>query len=216
MAKTNPDDFLLNTDYEMDKIVLVKEGNFTSTTQIPHNLNFTPLPFGVWSLDADFSSVNPIGQLDFSTEPGYTPILSVECSADDTNLTLNSAGNTNSQTIYYRLYAFQPNDENENVPATATKAKQFILNTDYNYCKLMKAGTFDGPNEEFEHKLGYIPQVMAWIRYTSPTTYIQPLMGFSEYTNFGLTVTDQKIIFNDVLMPGLIDKVYWRIYYDNA
>ena len=213
--KIDPRDFLLNTDYEMDKIILVKTGNLTSSVEIPHNLDFIPLPFGVWSTDPDFNSCNPIGSTDPNSEPGYTPQLGVECYADSTKVKITASNNTGNATIYYRLYAFMPNDVNKNAPTTGRNSKLFVLNTDYNYNKICAKGVFTQSNESYTHNLGYIPQVMAWYRYTVGGTKIYPLMQSSEYTNVYMNVDDTKIQFGN-FWAGVIDKVYWRIYYDEA
>ena len=58
MAKVDPRNFLLNTDYEMDKIVYFKEGSLNAgqyDVDMPHGLNFTPLVFGVCAFNSDFS-----------------------------------------------------------------------------------------------------------------------------------------------------------------
>lgn len=213
----NPEDFLLNTDYEMDKIVLVKTGSFTSTEEIDHGLSYTPLVFGVWSTDENFDNVNTLGWTDSSPQVGYTPALSVECYATSTKIKLTSAGNTNNDTLYYRVYGFAPDGANYNSPKTSTKASQFILNTDYNYLKLYKTGEFTTPNEEFKHNFGYIPQVMAWAEMNiGGETRIQPLEVASEYTDFGIIVTDQMIKAKSLIVPGTVDKLYWRIYYDKS
>lgn len=213
----NPNDFLLNTDYEMDKIILVKEGDFTSTAEIAHGLSYTPLVFGVWSTDKNFDSVNTLGWTDDNAQVGYVPVLSVECYATSDKIKLTSAGNTNNQTLYYRIYGFQPDSAKGNAPQTASKANQFILNTDYNYLKLFKSGEFTSPNEEFTHNLGYIPQVMAWADMTlGGVNRIQPLETASEFTDFGLNVTDTKIKAKSLISPGLVNKIYWRIYYDKS
>ena len=71
-------------------------------------------------------------------------------------------------------------------------------------------------NEEFEHKLGYIPQVIAWVQFNSSfNNRIQPLEVSSEYTNFGLLVTENKIKCKQ-LFYGTVEKIYWRVYYDEA
>ena len=218
MAKTDPNDFLLNTDYEMDKIIFFESGEFTSSVTITHGLDFIPLPFGVWSTDENFSSTNPLGWRDSSTEPGYTPTLSVECYANGTSIKLEAAGNTNNTKLYYRVYGFEPTDSRKNAPRTSAKAKQMILNTDYNYCKLLKFGTFASDNEEFSHNLGYIPQIMAWLKYDPALVgedRIDLLDSSSDATNIGLKVTNNKLI-NRTMASGLIEKIYWRVYYDEA
>ena len=214
MAKVDPRDFLLNTDYEMDKLVLLKQGEFTSSIEIPHNLSFTPLPFGVWSTDEDFDSVNTIGAVDPNDEPWYTPALGVECYADATKIKLTSSGNTNNTKIYYRIYAFEPDDSKNNAPFTSQKAKKFILNTDYNYCKVKAHGVFTASGQSYEHNLGYLPQVMAWY-VTTADQKVYPLMSSSEFTNVKLKVTDTQIIAGD-FWAGYFNKIYWKVYYDEA
>jgi hypothetical protein len=215
MAK--PTDFLLNTDFELDKIILFKQGDFTSSIEIPHNLKFIPLVFGVWSTDEDFSSVNTLGVEDYGSEPGYTPILSVGCYATSSIIKLTSIGNTNNTKLYYRLYGFEPDGSHNNAPYTSRKASQFVINTDYNYLKLFKTGVFTQDGEEFTHNLGYIPQVMAWDESSLyGETRITPIQSYSEFTGYGTKITDTKIIAGSLLDYGLIDKIYWRIYYDKA
>ena len=206
----NPKDFLLNTDYELDKVILFQEGQFSGSTQFQHKLGFTPLIFGVWSTDKDFYSVNPInGELDTSSEPGYTPTASVRGVATSTTVQLTSGGT--NQVLYYRVYGFQPSDSNKAIQPTARKAQKFVFNTDYNYCKLMKTGVFTHSGEEFSHNLGYIPQVIAWQQDNS-TKNIRPLTIYTEPNGYGLTVTGTRLICGQNI-PG---NIYWRIYYDEA
>lgn len=213
----NPRDFLLNTDYEMDKIVLFKEGSFTSTKDITHELPFIPLAFGVWSTSSNFSSVNTIGKIeDFTGPPStYTPPMGVFCQVDTTKIHLESRGNSNNQTIYYRLYAFEPSDSTANVPETSSNSDTFIFNTDYNYSKLMHAGDFTSDNQEYTHNLGYIPQVMAWYKATLGTaTWVSPIVtGDADGARLIVTTTKIKIT---GLSSTVINKIYWRIYYDEA
>lgn len=213
----NPRDFLLNTDYELDKIIYFKEGNFIGNTEFQHELSFTPLVFGVWSTDSNFSSVNTLGVADPSTEAGYTPFLGVECSADSSAIKLVASGeNSGSTRIYYRVYAFEPTDSQADTPTTSNNANTFILNTDYNYCKLKATGEFTQSGQEYQHNLGYVPQVMAWVK-TTPTygSTIQPITFASNYTNFKIIVTTNKIRIENILSP-FVEKVYWRLYYDQA
>lgn len=212
----DPRNFLLNTDYEMDKIVLFKEGNFTQTLEIPHGLGFIPLPFGVWSTDSDFSSTNTISGLDAGLEPSYTPELSVSLTANRDKLVLKSAGNTNNTPIYYRIYALEPSGSQADVPATSGEATKFVLNTDYNYTKLLATGEFTGSGQTYNHNLGYIPQVLAWVRYpNSGDETVEFLAYGSEYTGFMVSVTDTQIKSGN-FWSGLVDKIYWRAYYDQA
>ena len=213
---TDPREFLLNTDYEMDKIILVKTGSFVSGKDISHDLGFAPMPFGVWSTSPDFTSVNTIGITDSDIHPSYTPRLGVWCRADDTKIRIASSGNgSGSTTIYYRLYAFEPPNSNADIASTSDLANTFVLNTDYNYRKLMAVGTFTQSNQEYTHNLGYLPQVMAWSddRGWDPSFGIEPIMFGSNYTDYKITITNNKIKVGTI--PNG-EKVYWRIYYDEA
>lgn len=213
---SDPRDFLLNTDYELDKIILVETGSFVGRKDISHDLGFAPMPFGVWSTDQDFTTVNTIGVTDSDVHPSYTPRLGVWCRADDNKIRIASDGDgSESTTIYYRLYAFEPPNNNSDVPSTSGLAKTFVLNTDYNYRKLMATGTFTQDNQEYAHNLGYLPQVMAWVDYRGwdPDYGIEPYMSASDFTNSKITVTSSKIQAGHLLSGA---KIYWRIYYDEA
>lgn len=199
----NPNDFLLNTDYEMDKIILFNQGEFTNTIQFSHKLGFTPLIFGVWSTDADFYSVNPInGEIDNS-------VLSVRGIANASNVTLTAGGNSNNRLLRYRVYGLMPSNINKAVQPTARFARKFAFNTDYNYCKLMRAGIFTHSGEEFHHNLSYIPQVIAW---SETNNGIRPLTQANEQTGTGLRVTGNRLICGS----GVTNNIHWRIYYDEA
>ena len=212
----NPNDFLLNTDYELDKIIYFHEGQFTNSTEFEHKLGFIPLVFGVWSTDENFYSPNPIaGEVDTSVEPGYSPLLSVAAEATATTVKLTCAGNTNNQVIYYRIYGFEPSDTKSKASATSKYAKNLVFDSDYNYCKLMKEGTFTQTGQVFEHKLGYIPQVLAWEHELLPVETIRPLTLYSADTNYGVKVSATTLT-SGLITPSLFDKIYWRVYYDNA
>lgn len=225
MAKADPNDFLLNTDYEMDKIILVKTGSFVERTTIPHSLNFTPLIFGVWSTDKNFSSANIIGPIITSTgTPGtYTPPLGVVGRAFQNEILLYSTGeNRSTAPIYYRMFAFEPPSENQNTPQTSKLAHSFMLNTDYNYRKLKKVGEFTRPGQSYKHDLGYLPQVMAWVKYQEIpgipdySLAIEPLCSVSYSTNYSFNVTETEIKLNNNFPFTVVEKVIWRLYYDKA
>lgn len=212
-----PQDYLLNTDYEMDKIVLVKTGDFTGSVSIPHNLGYEPLAFGVWSTSEDFSTSNSLGLDLSSADISYTPPLHVLCKAFSNRIELTAAGQNHASTkIYYRVYALEPSDSKNQAPHTSTLANKFILNTDYNYRKLKKAGEFTQTGDTYEHNLGYLPQVMTWAKWKPGSGGgIIPLLAASNYTNFKIVVTPTQIKVTD--MPSVfIEKVIWRLYYDEA
>lgn len=204
----DPRNFLLNTDYEMDKIIYFKEGTLDAgqyDIDYAHNLSFTPLIFGVCAFNSNFSDARgvPYQSLTTSNSVQFT------AAANSTNVRLsyiNSSGSPSK--IYYRLYGFEPSGSTATVPATSTAASQFILNTDYNYCKLFSKGTA-GATATINHNLGYIPQVLAWRQANGWTELIN-----ESDSGAAVIVTDQSLIFN---FPSLgIDNLHYRIYYDEA
>ena len=221
MAKVDPKDFLLNTDYELDKIILVKTGSFVETIKIPHNLSFTPLVFGIWSTDSDFSSSNQLGPY-FNEEAfiGNIPPLNVTCTSLSDGIRLTAYGeNKTTTTIFYRVYGFQNPESQDNTPATSKLAHSFMINTDYNYRKLMTTGIFTQSKQTFQHNLGYIPQVMAWIQYkeipgveySKGITQVTDISYFNDYY-LEVTPTEIKLSYPELI----IDKCFWRIYYDET
>ena len=204
----DPRDFLLNTDYEMDKIVYFKSGSLNAgqyDVDIQHGLSFTPLLFGVCAFNSDFSDARgvPYQMQTMSDSVQFT------ASANGTNVRVSYINYSGSPSqIYYRLYGFEPSNSSATVPATSGNASQFVLNTDYNYCKLFQKGTAS-VNSTVNHNLGYIPQVLVWQvanGWTSPVAISDD--------NASVIITDQSLIFN---FPYLgVDSFHYRIYYDEA
>ena len=220
MAK--PTDFLLNTDYEMDKIVFFKEGEFIGEEVFPNTLGFAPLLFGVWSTDKDFSTSNTIGVQPYgaygSANPVFvTAMVSGHIGEPISNSAIGIGANqgTYEGKIYYRLYGFAPPDYKGSTPKTASHSKQFILNTDYNYRKLKASGTFSQANEEYVHNLGYIPHIMAWEENSTESDWwITPAVFFAP-NKFGIEITDTKIKLI-LESSSFFDKIHWRLYYDES
>ena len=210
MSKVDPRDFLLNTDYEMDKIILFKSGTINAgqyDVRIQHGLSFAPLIFGVFAYTDDFSGPRPMPY------QYITPELTIDVGlySDPTNLYLsyhNSSGTP--ATIYYRIYAFEPSDSRSSITPTSGFAKDFILNTDYNYCKLKEKGVVDASTSTtIQHNLGYLPQVLVWNElngYTNQVCNSMPYLGGAP----NVKVTEQAVIITD------IPRAHYRIYYDEA
>ena len=208
MAKVDPRDFLLNTDYEMDKIIYFAEGTLNVgqyDVYIPHNLPFTPLIFGVCAYNSDFSDSRNVPYQYITRD--NTESFTAYANASSVRLTYTNYSGTPSK-IYYRLYGFEPSDSRGKVGATSKFAKNFILNTDYNYCKLFQKGTANAGGT-ISHNLGYLPQVLVWQTsngWTGPTDISS--------ASTGVIVTDNAVTFQ---FPNLgIDKLHYRIYYDEA
>lgn len=215
-GKVDPREFLLNTDYEMDKIIYFKEGSFTTphgqyeSIVINHNLDFIPLVFGILSFNSDFTNTATI-PFGFNTGAGLHDRVSSDLYADGTQIGLSFLDEPGKYptTIRYRIYGFAPSDTRGKAGATSKYAKNFILNTDYNYCKIYKKGTAT-PGEVIKHKLGYIPQVLAW---RENLFYGEPIIEPINDANFGsstISVNTQQVNFN----VQDATKIHYRIYYD--
>ena len=242
--KVDPRDFLLNTDFEMDKIIYFKEEKLTSHYQyatIPHSLGFAPLIIGVWSETADFAVPHP-----FSQEPIIDPVNNkyaikmVRITAAETSIEFEcysgSVSNPTDFTFYVRLYGFEPSNVNKNVPKTSFNANTFVLNTDYNYLKLYEKGVKDidisgqyPTAVTITHNLGYIPQALFWLDSSYQGANHDVIQFDTLYTVYqntwdGVTETIPKMgveCYNDRFvikapMPSYGDslKLHYRIYYD--
>lgn len=223
MSKFDPRNFLLNTDYEMDKIIYFKEGSLNANDYdipISHKLGFAPLIFGVCAFNEDFSDPRtiPFEQITQSNTIQFT----AQANSNELRLSyLNYSGSPAK--IYYRIYAFEPTDVYAKVGQTSNHASKLILNTDYNYCKLFKKGIVVS-DTVIKHDFGYVPQVLAWkeVNDYSHGLMIEPSEESLKYNepgggNFGITVNSSNVTIHDLAsMQGFIQKVHYRIYYDEA
>lgn len=225
----NAPDFLLTSDYPLDKVVarftgsLALSGYFDSElVNIPHSLSFTPLPVVQWSLTSDFSTTYEAGSgpLPDDVTRFYFGIQ-LDTRANSTNVIIEAANFlTAGQTIYYRVFCFMPSDVNSDVTFTADTGDEFALNTDYNYTKLFASGKLTlASNATYTHNLGYVPQVFGWLEnggtiYT-PFTNMNVSKPTSTYTPAvlaGIKVTSTTIEF-----IGLSSYTYghFRVYIDS-
>lgn len=219
--KVDPREFFLNTDYEMDKIIYFKSGELSvnSPVEFAHNLAFTPLLFGVCAFNSDYSDSRPIPYVEvFGGGVGYA------CTAiaypnkihlEYSNLNLDPPGK-----MYYRIFGFEPSDSRANTPITSKYAKQFIINTDYNYCKLLKKGFVDcSPNSTatVNHNLGYIPQAIIWQQDQSGSIVIPNRISMPQpdlpSALQAIDVTNNSIVVHNASGQN---RYHYRIYYDEA
>lgn len=240
MAKTDPRDFLLNTDYEMDKIIYFKEVKLTpnqyGVATVTHNLGIAPLVTGVWSKNDSFNEPHALSGTSGVIDPSTSSYVmeTIICHSDETKITFTQyAGPVSSPTnftFYVRIMCFEPYGSHKNLPHTSKNANKFILNTDYNYLKLWEAGAKDttyDPNlgqlapVTIEHNLGYHAQGLFWIESfgqnyheTIPiTAWIIPNI-FTDKA--GVESFTNKFIIYPPLVSGSTHKIQYRIYYDEA
>lgn len=215
----NIGNFILNSDYPMDKIVLLDErfmDSDTSQAEFAHGFNTAPLCFGVWSTEEDFSSPHAITGTQADVYGGTAEVY-----ADETNVYLLNAtfDTTTFRTlpIYVRTYAFLPESSQDEATFTSSLAERFIFNSDYNYLKLVKSleTTY---NTRYYHGLGKTPIVLAWVDYAGNGKVVQPeetSVFLGGYDTYGLIITDQYVeYFADESMvrtyPNM--KIYMRVY----
>ena len=158
----NGNQFLLNTDYPLDKVSGYGSGEFTvaafdsTTYEIAHELGYTPLYIVKWSTDPTFAtSFDEIG-VSFN-------FVQLTAQTDIAKLYLFSLNLTASPvTIYYRVIYFMPTDVDLEAVSTQFGLDAFTLNTDFNYTKVFTEGVVPSGNATVDHNLGYYPQVEAW------------------------------------------------------
>lgn len=223
---TDPRNFLLNTDYPLDKVIYRSTGSFaigagfaTASASISHGLSFTPLPVLQWSTSSDFSVVYEAG-----SGPAPDDIISnivgiaVDCTADSNSIDISASNfNTSAYTIYYRVFCFMPSDVNADVNSTQDEGDNFVLNTDQNYAKLFDSGKLLlSSSTTVTHSLGYEPQVFMWIESAAGTIFTPfTALNNSSATSAdqqGYKVTDTQIEFKE-LSPSYLYGHY-RIYAD--
>lgn len=167
---TDARNFLINTDYPMDKIIYMTSGsavvNFSDEITIAHGLGFAPLVFGIWSLNSDFSTSQEFDMMSSDLySPDYMYVTGLE--ADATNIYASFQNSEFSDvTFYYRIYAFEPSDEANAIAPTSsnTLTTNLLVDTDLNYLKLHSSGikVVSSAPDTVTHNLGYLPTVMIW------------------------------------------------------
>lgn len=223
---------LFTSDYPNDKVVYLETGStsFTASTSaqlttIPHGLPFTPLVGGNWALTSDFSV-----QYEFATYIGgnvtiYDYAVNVYADADNVYIYGDNITGT-TKTLYYRIYGFQPPADTSEVTSLNDTGDNFILNTDYNYMKLYLSDTETLPSTQgtgvettvsIPHGLGYVPQAVGWITYT--TNFVPAVHPFGTthpvQRNIAMYVDSTNVSF---YVPAYVDsaEVYYRIYLDES
>lgn len=158
----------------MDKVVYINTVSFSALTDgtyhtIAHGLDFTPLVSGSWSTSSDFSVNYDYGTGTIPSSNLTFPFnLCLYIVADATNIYIVPSNITGSaQTVYCRIFAFEPSDSNADVPHTASSGSTFIFNSDNNYTKLYLDDALTGVTSSYTntivHGLGIVPQVNTWV-----------------------------------------------------
>lgn len=223
---TNLNNFLLNSDYPLDKVIYISTGSSSvpdstsDTISFAHDLPFTPLSVLIWSNTSDFTISNEFRDAEYISNSFTTGAGQYySCSADATNIIINRYNFSGSaKTLYYRIFCFQPSDASIDsvVPSTEVLGDNFIQNTDYNYMKLAYSGILiRGVNDTFSHDFGYVPRVRVW---EQTGTMISSLIAAQEINTdptgslgetSGVYIGDNDLVW---LNPNTYDKIHYRIY----
>ena len=216
----DPRNFLFNSDYPMPALVWEYSGSITDvgsfatkSVTITHNLGFTPLLIGVWSVNSDLNPSYDIANYIGTEFFGQTIQLNA-CGANSTDVLVEAFNaSSDSKSIYFRLLAFQPPEYTGDTP-NVTDTTKFQFSTDYNYPKIINQGSIDlaaGATSSIEHKLGYIPQARVWgPDYNGRITPLYRIR--SPRGTYGPVITS-----NDLSITGqYAGKYYYQIYGDEA
>lgn len=182
--------FIFNSDYPIDKVVFYKQQkitipaksggtNGTLTVNIPHNLEFTPLPIAVWATTPDFTDTRTM-------EPFPYDIGMETLTADAAKITATfESSKASATTAYLRVYGLLPQDSIYEAPQTARQSANLVFDTDKVYVPLIFSGMittdFDSTNVKninvthgykelittanrlvVEHNLGDYPYMLLW------------------------------------------------------
>lgn len=219
----NATKFLQSSDYPMDKVVYqvkytapiaaFSPGDF----QFEHGLGFAPL------LDARWST-SPLMTTTYNLHSGprasdNSVLYQTNVEADDTYVYIYTINQTALPvTLYFTIYGLMPSGVDAEAPFTGFDGDDFVLNTDYNYTKLLTAGTAAiaaGTNTvTVDHNLGYYPQVSLW---KEQGGIIEPwwgsgvIVGFPSDVIITITTTQLVIASYGTFSDSII---HYRIYVD--
>lgn len=164
------DKFILNSDYPIDKIVWLKEGekkmNASGSTgdnpiEITHNMGVQVYVTGVWTID-DWQTTYTFNA-DRVDGQGYL-YQSVLGSTDAKVYVFAAHASGANKQFKYRIWGFMHEDATKGIEAKATAGygmNRLVFSTDYEYPMLYKEGTAS-PNTVITHSLGVIPYVDIW------------------------------------------------------
>ena len=204
----NLSNFQFNTDYPVDKIVWMWEGNVSPSTSelvIPHHLGAVPFCQGVLSPD-DWRTTYPSGTTVLAESQQYS-VLSFSVRSDGNNVYVYYYGD-DAAPAKVRLWGVFNEAETWNIEAPGTSVSpggNFIFNSEFKYPNLAFEGEV-GPSDSpavISHNLGYVPYVDVWV--LAAGKWGQDTIPFLD--NYIMSVDKNNLTFN-----RLDNKYYYRIY----
>lgn len=221
----NPNNLLLTTDNPLDKIVVLASGSFSVPSgffgeyNIPHGLPYRPLPIVTWSTDPNFN-VSYEATLSGYTDMNTPQLIAQSTSSNYRFIPQNYTGS--NLTYYWRVFGYMPSNVNVPAPFTAIQADDFVVNTEYNYSKILREGILNWASgtQTITHGLGYRPQVEIWFEQELNADL---LSRFSSGIDSGFMGTDgvivnnNQVVFNFRSSGGVAGRRwYYIIYADTA
>lgn len=222
---------LIDTDHPLDKVIYMKSGsvsvggyNYNDIT-IAHGLPFAPLVSAIYSTSSSF----PIaweynsGEINTSATAPSPFRYDTRVVSDSSNITIRHTNNMSSTvTLYYRLYGFMPSTANDLVGFTDGIADDFVVNSDWNYTKLLLAGatawsSADNSTVTVNHGLGYRPQVEAWVETGTgiyKRTFTDAAPNGTSYSGAVEVGTNTVVFRRSAGMFGNSSRFHYRIYVD--
>jgi hypothetical protein len=221
--------FLFTSDYPTDKLVMLGTVDFTvsahtnGTVNVPHGFPFTPLMWGSWATDANYSTIYGLNSGPISSTFLFSPFDALfKVRADATNIIFEGQNFTGSTIHYYvRCFGFEPTTADAHVLSTSPVGDGFQFNTDYNYTKLLLADYKDEPagsgsptTRTIPHGLGKDTQLLAWKEdagVVTPLTYHDAGDAQVEDVSVFIDATNITMQFSG-FQPAL--RVHYRSYID--
>jgi len=206
----NLQNFQINSDYPMDKIVLLREVRVSAdTVSFAHGFSSVPLVFGIWSTTSSFATTRTCGMQRSSGDP-------VICWATTSSVFALNYGGA-ARPVYVRIYALLPVDSTSDAAATSNQAQTFIFNSDYRYMPLIGSYTATG-SRTFAHGLGYKPRVLAWTQWSQDSAKHTELLAESSPSSYDIgdpavlvTTSAVRVIYpSSGVAPGV--NIHLRIY----
>lgn len=211
----NPDDFILDTDYPIDKIIGSSAGSFTrddtnylTPHTFSHGFSFAPLYILQWSTSPSFVPA-------YSEQlmpDGLSPLLEAQTDITTTYLYAAIPSGGGTITFYYRVIYFMPPGINVQANETSSAYNEYIFNTDRNYPKIYRQGST--PSATIQHNLGYIPLVDFWIHRVSDGMIRHFPVTETDAGNEGGVIVNEDNI--QILLPSGHDFAYYKIYADRT
>lgn len=215
-------DFLLNTDYPIDKVIY-RSSIFSMSlaaydyqpASFAHGNGGIFLPLAQWSFSPTFAS----GVYDIGTSPvssGVT-LYNGDVTVDATNINYAFQNNTPSPVVvYFRVVGLAIPGSDRSVPGTS-EYQDLVLNTDNNYLKIVSEGQGDINNTQsltITHGLGYLPKTLVWSSFDGGTTIFR-VDGMGRDFLYGdsgnlVTVSASSVIITNLF--GITQKYYYKVY----